>query len=195
MPYRVLGGGSAVDAKGALVWCGGSPRPQDREAIPKEDEMALPMRFMVEDEGINIYVPDWVVDLESFRRWSDDDDFPETGRISYLMGEVWVDMSKEHPFTHAEVKSEINTVLRTVVGTWESGWYWGDGPYVSNETADVSNQPDGVFVSKPRSRDHHSNSRATGTRKPGSCGSPDSSWSALKSTGLPPARWTVTVWS
>ena len=45
-------------------------------------------RFVVEDEVVE--VPDWVVDLESFRRWADDDAFPEKGRISYLRDAVWV---------------------------------------------------------------------------------------------------------
>src|SRR5262245_30855908 len=109
--------------------------------------MTLPMRFQVADEGIDVHVPDWLVDLESFRPWSDHDDCPETGQISYLMGQVLIDMSKEQLFTHVEVKTEVNTVLRSLVREQESGWYWGDGPYVSNEAADVSNQPDGVFVS------------------------------------------------
>src|SRR5262245_11456289 len=49
-------------------------------------------RVFVEDSTIR--VPGWVVDLESFRRWSDDDDFPEAGRVSFLEGEVWIDMSR-----------------------------------------------------------------------------------------------------
>src|SRR5262245_45425430 len=66
------------------VWYGAGEGGQE-----EEDAMTLPMRFQVADEGIDVHVPDWVVDLESFRRWSDHDDFPETGQISYLMGQVW----------------------------------------------------------------------------------------------------------
>jgi Uma2 family endonuclease len=98
-------------------------------------------------EGDEVAVPSWVSDLESFRRWSDDDDFPEKGRISYLRGEVWVDMSKEQLFTHNDLKSEITAVLKTLVKTEHSGRYFGDGAFVSNEEADISNQPDGMYVS------------------------------------------------
>src|SRR5690349_1237863 len=42
----------------------------------------------------HVDIPLWVIDLDSFRRWMDSDDFPEEGRINYIKGEVWVDMSK-----------------------------------------------------------------------------------------------------
>jgi Uma2 family endonuclease len=108
-------------------------------------------RFVL--EGDEVCVPGWVVDLESFRRWTDDDDFPETGQISFLLGEVWVDMSKEQLYTHTDVKSEINTVLRTLVKSTRAGRYLHDGAFVSNVEADISNQPDGVFVSTQSVRD------------------------------------------
>ena len=49
------------------------------------------MRVLLYDSEVR--VPGWVVDLESFRRWTDDDAFPEFGRFSYLNGEVWEDLS------------------------------------------------------------------------------------------------------
>src|SRR5262249_37060874 len=102
------------------------------------------IRFTLDLEHIQI--PSWVVALESFRRWSDDDAFPEKGRISFLKGDVWVDMSKEQLFDHNQVKSEINTVLFVLVKTNHLGRYFTDGAYLSNADADVSNQPDGMFV-------------------------------------------------
>src|SRR5262245_55340606 len=93
-------------------------------------------------------VPSWVSDLESFRRWSDDDDFPEHGRISYLGGgEVYVDMSKEQLFTHGYLKTIIAAALVRLVQSDRLGRYWCDGAFITNIEADVSNEPDGVFVS------------------------------------------------
>ena len=103
------------------------------------------IRLSLYDEQIRI--PSWVVDLESFRRWSDDDAFPETGRISFLKGDVCVDMSKEQLFSHNEVKSELNTVLRVLVRANQMGRYFTDGAFLSNVEAEVSDQPDGLFVS------------------------------------------------
>jgi hypothetical protein len=54
--------------------------------------------YVIEDERIS--VPSWVVDLGSFRRWAEGEDFPEKGRIWCLKGEVWVDMSKQQLFSH-----------------------------------------------------------------------------------------------
>ena len=105
------------------------------------------MKTTVWLEGESIQVPEWVNDLESFRRWSDDDDFPEKGRISYLRGEVCIDMSKEQLFTHNQVKLELSVVLTGIIRARRMGRYFCDGAFLSNEAGDVSNQPDGIFVS------------------------------------------------
>jgi Uma2 family endonuclease len=96
---------------------------------------------------VEVRVPEWVVDLESFRRWADTDDFPEKGHIWYLKGKVRIDMSKEQVFTHALVKTEITTVLGTLVKAGGLGLLLGDGPFYSNAEADVAGKPDASFVS------------------------------------------------
>jgi Uma2 family endonuclease len=98
-------------------------------------------------ESDQVTVPEWVVDLESFRRWADADDFPEKGRICYLKGEVWVDMSKEQVFTHAAVKTEITVVLGGLVKAERLGRLWADGVLLSSEIADIASKPDAIFVS------------------------------------------------
>src|SRR5437763_15275956 len=103
------------------------------------------IRLTLDDERLQI--PNWVLDLESFRRWCDDDAVPEKGRIAFLKGDVWVDMSMEQLFDHNQVKSEINTELHLLVKTNRLGRYFPDGAFLSNVDADVSNQPDGTFVS------------------------------------------------
>jgi hypothetical protein len=42
-----------------------------------------------------VRIPSWVTDLSSFRNWVRSGEFPESGRIFHLHGEVWVDMSLE----------------------------------------------------------------------------------------------------
>jgi Uma2 family endonuclease len=100
-------------------------------------------RVVCEESAVR--VPAWVVDLESFRRWSDDDAFPESGQISFLLGEVWIDMSKEQLFTHNEVKTAFTLVLAGLVRATRKGRYFSDGVFLSNAEADISNQPDGVY--------------------------------------------------
>src|SRR5262249_36027312 len=75
-------------------------------------------------------------------------EFPETGRICYLDGEVWVDMSKEQFFSHNQVKSEYNIVLGTLVKNERLGRYIPDGMLLSNVEANLTAQPDGAFVSR-----------------------------------------------
>ena len=88
----------------------------------------------------------WVNDLESFRRWSDHRDFPEIGHISYYDGAVHVDMSKEQLFSHGQIKLVTSITLGGLVTTEKRGRIWFDSAYVTNEAADISNKPDGVFV-------------------------------------------------
>lgn len=95
-----------------------------------------------------VTVPRWVKSLRSFRRWSETDEFPEKGRICYLAGEVWVDMSREQLFSHVSIKSEFTAILRPLVKEGRLGHYFGDGAYISNPKADLSAKPDGCFVSQ-----------------------------------------------
>jgi Uma2 family endonuclease len=98
-------------------------------------------------ESDRVSVPGWVTDLASFRRWRDDEDFPETGRICYLNGEVWIDMSKEQIFSHVLVKTEIAVVLGQRVKEAELGLFLGDGAFLSNVDVDIGVIPDAVFAS------------------------------------------------
>jgi len=98
------------------------------------------------NESSQVSVPSWVTDLESFRRWAHSDDSPEKGRIGYLKGEVWIDMSKEQVFTHVLVKTEISRILATLVKTGQLGLFLNDGILLSNVDADLSCNPDATFV-------------------------------------------------
>jgi Uma2 family endonuclease len=98
-------------------------------------------------EADQVSVPSWVVDLASFRRWADEEDFPEKGRVWFLKGEVCVDMSKQQVFTHVLVKGQFTTVLTTLVETYHLGFFLPDGLFLSNVDADLAAIPDGTFVS------------------------------------------------
>jgi Uma2 family endonuclease len=101
--------------------------------------------FLTELDRVSI--PDWVVDLASFRRWAESEDFPEIGRICYFNREVWIDMSKEQIFTHVLVKTRISAVLSQLVQANQSGLFLGDGVLLSNMDADIAVRPDALFVS------------------------------------------------
>lgn len=96
----------------------------------------------------SLSLPDGINTLVAFRRWLGSDSFPETGRISYLRGQVWVDMSKEQLFTHNQVKQEFNLVIGGLVKSERLGRYFPDGAFVTNDAADLASQPDGTFVAR-----------------------------------------------
>ena len=99
-------------------------------------------------ESQRVSVPGWVTDINAFRRWADEDDFPENARIWWLNGEVWVDMSREQIFTHVLVKTEITEILRPFAKREKLGLYLTDGVLLSNFAADISGNPDGLFLTK-----------------------------------------------
>src|SRR5262249_62324771 len=70
-----------------------------------------------------------------------------TGRICYLDGEVWVDMSKEQVFSHNQLKNEYAFALTGVIKAGRLGRFFPDGLLISNEEAALTAQPDGAFAS------------------------------------------------
>lgn len=109
----------------------------------------MPAVFIESD----VFIPEWVKSLNSFRRWRESDDFPEEGRIDYLQGEVWVDLSKEQVFSHNQVKAEYNYVLIGLAKREKPGRYFPDGLRWSCVEVDISILPDGMFVSADSMRD------------------------------------------
>ncbi len=104
------------------------------------------MNTIVVDE-MTVDIPEWVRDFKSFRRWAHSQEFPETGRICYFHGKVWVDMSREQFFSHNQAKNEYGYVITGLVKAGKRGRYIPDGMLLSNEQAQLTSRPDGAFVS------------------------------------------------
>jgi len=85
--------------------------------------------------------------LADFRRWATSDDFPERGRIDYVAGRIEVDMSPEDLFRHGTLKGEIYALLHGLVKRRNMGHLFIDRARVSSPEADLSAEPDVVFVS------------------------------------------------
>ena len=85
--------------------------------------------------------------LAEFRRWALSEDFPERGRIDFLAGRIEVDMSPEDFFCHGTLKVELIRVLSQRVKDAGSGHLVTDRTRVSCPDADLSAEPDIVFVS------------------------------------------------
>jgi len=94
-----------------------------------------------------LHVPGEVADLDSFCRWALSDDFPEDARICWLAGTVWVDLEMEAMYSHNGVITEFTRVLGGLTRMLETGRYLSDGMRFRNTPADLSTEPDGMFVS------------------------------------------------
>ncbi len=103
------------------------------------------MNTIVVDKA-RVRIPERVEDLATFRRWAHSDEFPEKGHVSFLAGEVWVDMSKEQ-FSHNQVKGEVSAVLGRLARQGGLGRVFPDGYLLTNAEADLSTNPDAVFAS------------------------------------------------
>jgi len=104
------------------------------------------MFTIISDSLPEIRIPAYVVDLSTFRRWYHSDEFPEEGRICFLKGEVWIDMSGEQIFTHVLVKTEITAVLAAIVKNEALGLFLADGAQLANVPGDISVKPDATFI-------------------------------------------------
>lgn len=105
-----------------------------------------PRDIMIAGEPM-VRVPAWVVDLDSFRRWSLTNEFPDRGRIEYFQGTVWVDMTMEEIYSHNQIKQLLNLVIGGWVQQHDLGRYYPDGARLIHDEAELSCEPDAMFAS------------------------------------------------
>ena len=89
----------------------------------------------------------FVDSLDAFRSWARSDEFPERGRIDYLAGRIEVNMAPEDYYSHGGLKVEVIGALRNLVKAGNLGDLRSDRTRVSNVRADLSAEPDLVFIS------------------------------------------------
>lgn len=95
-----------------------------------------------------VEIPGDIRSLADFRRWALSDRFPETGRIDYLGGLMEVDMSPEDLHTHAKVRLRIAASLLQTAEQEGLGEVYSDGALVTCPAAELSTEPDVVFISE-----------------------------------------------
>jgi Uma2 family endonuclease len=105
-----------------------------------------PKRLNVFVQG-QVVIPDWVEDLETFRRWRLSDDAPEKGEIAFLDSYLWVDLTMGEFFTHNQVKAAFDYALMSVVQPASLGRYVPDRMLLTSTAANLNTEPDGLFFS------------------------------------------------
>jgi Uma2 family endonuclease len=100
------------------------------------------MNLVLDD---TIRIPIEFENLDEFRDWTKSAAYPERGDYFYLSGDLWVDLSRE-TLLQNQVKCQIAAVLGSMA-TQNDGLYFGDRIRFVNVDADLSCEPDGMFVS------------------------------------------------
>ena len=94
-----------------------------------------------------VRVPADVFELERFRDWAHSSSFPDRGRISFIGGEIEVDMSPEEIETHNKVKTQLLADLVRFVQSHDLGELLSDRAFLVNEAAELATEPDIMFSS------------------------------------------------
>jgi Uma2 family endonuclease len=84
--------------------------------------------------------------FEGFLRWLGSDEFPESGRIDFLAGEIDAEMSPEDLQTHGVPKVEVGAELHSLVRDHRLGQVFMDSTRVTSPSAGLSAEPDVVVV-------------------------------------------------
>lgn len=107
--------------------------------------LTLPRRRLKVFVQGQVVIPDWVDDLDSFRRWRHSDDAPQKGEIAFLDSYLWVDLTMEEFLTHNQVKAAYDYSIMSVVNPAALGRYVPDRMLLTNTEANLNAEPDGLF--------------------------------------------------
>jgi Uma2 family endonuclease len=129
---------SSSREKGMSTLRSAAARPLDPPVI-----QAHPLTFVTNDW--TLVVPPQAQTMEGFREWATADDFPERVRVTYLQGEIIIDMSNEAMDDHVSPKGEITWVITSLCKQTKLGMVYVDGLLLTNPDAEVSNNPDALF--------------------------------------------------
>jgi len=97
-------------------------------------------------EQLRLCLPTSIFTYEGFCDWAASDAYPERGRISYLNGEVYIDMSPEEIETHNKVKAAVNRVIGNLNEELDLGEDYPDGVQLRNDAIGLNTVPDGILV-------------------------------------------------
>ena len=94
-----------------------------------------------------LHVPADVCSLQKFREWVHADDFPEKVHVSYIAGNVEVEMSPENVEFHGKPKAQVVGRLVPLIDERDLGDLYTDSMMLVCPEADLATEPDVVFCS------------------------------------------------
>ena len=101
---------------------------------------------MYQENTESLQIPADAYTFEGFLRWLESGEFPETGRIDFLAGEIYADMSPEDVGSHSVVKVAISTALQILVSEQDRGEVYSDRTLVKHSPTGLAVEPDVVVA-------------------------------------------------
>jgi Uma2 family endonuclease len=99
-------------------------------------------------DGFPVFsIPPAAYSLAGFREWALSENYPERGQITFSPDELIIDISPELFETHNFIKVEIGYVLYGLIRPKRLGDFFGDRALFTNVAANLSTEPDSIFVS------------------------------------------------
>lgn len=108
--------------------------------------MAREYAMIYEENEESLRIPADARTFEGFCRWVESDEFPESGRIDFLAGEIDLDMSPEDLYTHGAVKVAILRKLADLVLDTGLGDVQADRSRFRSPFVEIMTEPDVVVV-------------------------------------------------
>ena len=93
-----------------------------------------------------IEIPLGITSLQDFRHWARSESFPEQGRIDFVGGRIEVDLMIDNLFYHGSPKTEVQGTVWLRNREDKLGRLFSDVTRVSNHAANLSAEPDVVFL-------------------------------------------------
>jgi Uma2 family endonuclease len=116
-----------------------------RKAAPRAQlNGKAPHRYIFNGQ---IQLPAEFPTLSSFRRWCLSPDYPERGEVFWIDGDIWVSDEMGDFLTHNAIKTEVLTVLNTLVKAGQLGYMFSDRMRLVHPRASLSVEPDLMFAS------------------------------------------------
>jgi Uma2 family endonuclease len=107
-----------------------------------------PVIIVSSDEPVELIIPASACTHEGFRHWALSDEYPARGKLSYIGGVVFLNMSPESFEEQGAIKAEVSRVLLQIVRERGIGHFRIDRTLISNQEARLSSEPDAIFVSR-----------------------------------------------
>lgn len=95
----------------------------------------------------SVEVPASAFNYDGFRAWALSNEFPEHGRITFLSGDVQVDLTLEELETHNQAKGEVTSILANINHDEEVGRVFSSGARIASPQGELSCEPDAVYCS------------------------------------------------